>query len=685
MHTSLKAVFVICVAVAMAHSDTTSTEARLKKLGESIQEIANKAGISLGGEFRSEYFASTLSGASRNRSGRSTESNEYTSVDFDIRARPNSAIQGRLMFRMHQNWQNFFSDISNPIFSRWISIDGTVNDVFSYHAGDLRANYGSLILASPDVEILNEPEVFSQYRTLAQSERFLGNKDRVLRGATINFDAEVAPIFNEGHIGVIGMRLRSIETSIMSGSEVTGLPEAAPIEKYATGINADLLFLNGLSLGGTYLQIFDNHASYRGSDSTADTLAQNTRIIGVRPAVQIGRLLGTTNWDASLSADAAFSTDDTLWWDSVISATDTSLILFDSTIGGMALKVGVSGGFKLDNQSVRIGVDYLSNSQYFRNELAQSPSFIGTRIMNSDNDIGNPKLVYQASSYHYSTFDAIYGNVFKFAPVERTNLEKAPFQKNSYTNAIFNQQELDAMKGKLDPSLQLIMPFGPATANRQGIRGNVTLELLNKGLEIKGLFASLAEEKGLADLAQKSTTHDTVTTDPVSGIRDTNPTTHDTLIMAEFPATAFLQYGGGVKFDVSSIAAVLKFPLIVSGSYVHSAANNAGPSLIVNNQWSITSDFINAGVYYKFWKNAAVMLGYQQIVNAQKRGIGFKYTQTQSHYGLGLEYRVAEGAFIAGTLRQIVVKNSNDSVNPDSGSINDFEQFQAGLLLKVKF
>ena len=100
-----------------------------------------KAGISIGGEFRSQYTGAKISGDSLDQSKRTRETNEFTSVDFDIKARPNEYISGRIVFRMHQNWQNFFSDISNPIFSRWISIDGNPMDMFRFNIGDFKEKY----------------------------------------------------------------------------------------------------------------------------------------------------------------------------------------------------------------------------------------------------------------------------------------------------------------------------------------------------------------------------------------------------------------------------------------------------------------------------------------------------------------------------------------------------------------
>ena len=63
-----------------------------------------------------------------------------THLDFDIKARP-MKHSARVMFRMHQNWQNFFSDISNPIFSRWISDDGNPLDMFRFNIGDFKEKY----------------------------------------------------------------------------------------------------------------------------------------------------------------------------------------------------------------------------------------------------------------------------------------------------------------------------------------------------------------------------------------------------------------------------------------------------------------------------------------------------------------------------------------------------------------
>jgi len=158
-----------------------ANEKKLDKIQKSLENIMAKAGISIGGEFRGQYFSSEASGDSVKTLDRKLETNEYTSVDFDIKARPNEAISARVMFRMHQNWQNFFSDISNPIFSRWISIDGNPLDMFRFNIGDFKEKYSPLTLWAPEIDIMYEPGIFARQRQFAMDEMFLGDNYRVLQ------------------------------------------------------------------------------------------------------------------------------------------------------------------------------------------------------------------------------------------------------------------------------------------------------------------------------------------------------------------------------------------------------------------------------------------------------------------------------------------------------------------------
>jgi hypothetical protein len=191
----VKIVLLLGVLSAMSYGlDSTSVSAG--GVAATLERIMAKAGISIDGEFRSQFLKTDITGKGADTTKRTDESAEFTSVDFDIKARPNTITQGRLIFRMYQDWRNFMSNFDNPIFTRWISIDGTLNGMFSYNAGDFRQKYTPLTLYAPDIDLLYEPDIFAKERAIAQNEVFIDNNQRMLQGVNANFAAEIAPVFN---------------------------------------------------------------------------------------------------------------------------------------------------------------------------------------------------------------------------------------------------------------------------------------------------------------------------------------------------------------------------------------------------------------------------------------------------------------------------------------------------------
>ncbi|MBD3346576.1 MAG: hypothetical protein GF401_16090 [Chitinivibrionales bacterium] len=638
----------------MAVYSKDTTEKRLKQLEEKVNAAMAKAGISFGGEFRSQYFLSHLGGEAADTSKRTIETNEFTSVDFDITARPVSNVEGRLILRMHQNWQNFFSDISNPVFSRWISIDATGWDVIRFNAGDFKAKFSPLTLYAPQIDMLYEPEIFSRQRNIAMDELFLGNNNRILQGLNFGFDAEIYPLFDEFHFALLGTRLRNVETSIQNGSKVANVIEFSPVEKIATGANLDTRFLKSITLGGTYIYIFDHKGSMEGSDTTVDTTAQRTGIAAGRAGIDVAPLLELDRWNLGVSAEIAMSSDDSTRFDTVSGFTE-------NTISGTALDIKGSIGYSMKERfyfDVTAGL--VRNEPDFRNELAQSPTFVGERIMNIENDsvVGGTFI-----PQFYSSYDAMYHTVFKFTPSQGTNRwHKAPFMKNSYTHSIFTRDELNRLRAEMDPSLQLVMPFGPATPNRNGITGKIGVGFSDYGIEVKGLFDSFDEIDGMQGSVMIDATTDS---------------------LVDFPATAFSRFGGGGSFDLSALAKVLPFPLRLSGSFVRAQADNDGPEAFSGNNYGITSDFTNLGLYYKFWKRTALLGGVQINKLDFTQGDSI-WGQKQLHFAGGFQWTVSPGADVVFSLGQIAVTNTNDDPDVDAGAM-DFEQFLVDVSLDVVF
>ena len=613
---------------------------------KALENIMAKEGITLGGAFRSQYLHSSIGGPGALSSRRSEESVEFTSVDFDVRARPNTATQGRLVIRMHQDWRNFFSDIGNPINTRWLSLDGSVKEgMFSYSAGDFLERYSPLTLSAAAPEILYEPALFAGDRREAMDEAFLDGNKRLLQGVRLGFDAAVEQggrgLFKEMHAGLLGSRLRNVETSIQNGNKATAAVERSPVEKFLAGGNLDLEFPFGVSLGGTSLLIFDKKGSYAGTGDP-DTAAQKTVIASGRA----GYSFTSDSWNVGLASEYAISMDDSNYFAMPTDTTKTR-----KTLDGSALMARLHGGWKAGKAfGIKAGVGYLANNENYRNELAQSPVFIGERILNIENDTAKVRTN-DVRARNYSTFDAMYRHVFKFAPSEQTNLwQRAPFQKNSWNSAIMNQNEMAAFAAlRADPALQLVMPFGPATPNRAGLQGDLTLGALDDRIEAKVVFAALENTAGVRiDSARV------------------------------LPKSKFTQAGGGLKVEAGGLLG-LSLPFTVSGSFLRSTSDNAGlAGDSLHPAAAVTGDFANAGAQYSFWKRFSLLAGWQRITTTFTTA-GTETVQVQTHQAAGLGYKVAAGAQLLLSLGQV-------KVDQPAGAIDsDFSQLQTDLFLTVHF
>ncbi len=637
-------------AAALEGADPATKNADDAGVQKTLDNIMSKEGISMGGAFRSQYLHSSISGPSVSENKRSEEGVEFTSVDFDIRARPNTATQGRLIIRMHQDWRNFFSDIGNPINTRWISLDGNINGMFHYNAGDFKQKYSPLTMYAPEIGVMYEPTIFASDRQEAQDDAFVGGNERLLQGVNLNFDASVdkgtTNLLREIHFNVLGSRLRNVDVSIQNGAKPTDNVEAAIAEKYLASGNLDVSAPFGLSLGGTYLLLFDKKGSYAATKDVYDTAAQWTTIAAGRAGYDLATLTGSKDWNVGFTSEYAMSKDDTNHYKGP-GATG----LVNGTINGSALLGKVYGSFNSGKTfGVKVGVNYLKNDAGYRNEMAQSPVFIGERVLNIENDTTASRTD-NVRSPNYSTFDAMYQHVFKFVPSAATNLwARAPFSKNSYNSSIMTQSEMAAFAAKrADTSLQLVMPFGPATANRTGIQSDITFSFLDDRIEAQAVYANLQN---------------------VSGVKVDS--------LRSLPITKFGQMGGGAKIELGKFIGY-SLPLTLSGSFVRSTADNGGITAdTLHRSLKVTSDFINAGLMFSFWKKFSLLGGYQEFVNTFTRA-GVDSKQTQSHYAGGLDYRVATGAHVLFSLGEVKVNNPAGAVD------RDFSQLQTDLFLTVHF
>lgn len=664
----LKSVFFLSLFLPISLYAEDDKIKRLDKLKDAVEKILSKAGIHFGGEFRSQFMNSNVDGKAVTKHFRVTETVEYTSVDFDIQARPNTAVQGRVILRLHQDWRTFFSDVGNPINARWLSIDGRIfNNTCGYNLGYFKKKYTPLTLYSPDIEIDYEPDIFAFNRKKAMREVFLEDKMRINQGLNYDIDIAITPIMEEFHFSIMGTRLRMSQTSIQNGN-LQSLDEESKMDKYCIGSNLDMVIIPDVTLGASFIDIVDwKETSSENVEITkkifeTDTMAQKTVVWDFRGGVGTAPFLDVERANFRVIAEFAFSGDDSSFIIlNLINDTSSDTSLSSKAIKGKALALNFLGSVRIGSVSnARLKLCFRRNDEFYRNEMAQTPSFIPNRIMNSENDsISKLPL--------YTTFDALYRHVYKFAASGQNGFARRPMRKISYGNAVVTQHELAGLS--LDPVFQLIMPFGPATPNRMGIEGDASLSLFDKGVHLGISLLSMNEREDGNTV--------TIFPDTINGLADT--------VTYEPPLTSFFEIGFGASIDLASFIDAMEKPLRFSGGYKMSKAANEGDGINALTEGEINSDFINAGFYWNFWKRASVLSGFQRIVTSfdacDETDIE---TFFQNQWAVGLEYKVKEGGVVRGTVGKVFGswESDNDAIDLSS---RDFDQLQFDLFLTVTF
>jgi hypothetical protein len=632
--------FVAALSVCALAADGGLDE-RVDGLAAQVERVMSKAGIHINGEFRAQFLNSAVDGDATAESGKKTESAEYTSVDFDIVARPNTAFSARAMFRLHQDWRNFFSDVQNPITSRWLSIDGTTaNGVFKYNAGDYRKKLTPLTLWSPDLEMLYEPEIFAQGRQLAMSEAFLGGNNRVLQGANIELRAELGTesggtVLKELNADIFGARLATRGTGESDpigpgvGDLINGGYWDALYDKYLVGVNLGTQIIKGAGLGVANISIFDHVDSYRGAASGADgNLQLRGSAFGDTAkyhSTSNNIFSGRVNFDNSafmddefvrfgINAEAAFSSYgyhsayDTLRLRNAANTADsTVLIVGDRSIDGMALNAGLSVNFNFnETNSIGISADYIMNDSAFLNEAAQSPSFLQRAILNNENSLSGLGLL--------NPFDAMYRSVFKYTPSQYF-AESRPYAKNAYTNVIFTKGGIDALGARGRDSVfsvfQAALPGGQASADRVGPVVKLDGSFLDKAISVGARVAMLKSETETpgGGLTWADTTDVAVNEDDGSYIYITNA-----LLTTPYSALTneFQEIVGGASIDIAKFAPAVGPSLVLGGSYGMHSAKYGGRA---SNESALLSAFLN----YNFFTKFSLLAGFQQLGMSVKR------------------------------------------------------------------
>lgn len=696
-----------------AFASATAVVDNQNKIDSTVSAIESRRGVDIGGTVRAVYNRSNLDidqdvNAFNNMTDH--ENNEFVQLDLDMHFRPWDNVRANLLFRLGAGMQEYFSNSATLVNAPWINVEGEIGKNFHWTVGDFRQQYSPLTLFLPGVDIMYEPMIFARNREMAQKEALIEGNQRNMQGINLQYRQDFGSALGELRAEGILARLRRAERldttgaegNLLPGEDINGSSQAGTFDKYAAIANLEVYPMNkNLMVGATFMDVWDDEDSksytyykndlYKGNDAAFkykktpinvhDSLPQKTMIGAGRLGADIAGFMGNKSLILDLTAEAAYSMDrvytentqysfgprDSVdqWGEVVLDAEGNAIQVNDylmlrddkgepydsvrkvtashDTDDGMALTANLNAGYKGSNWMVKASVDYVRNDSSWYNSLAQSPSFIATRVMNSDKD-GNLSK-YGAFAPLYSTFDALYYFTPKHSPVSTylTNddggMEKgqtksyniAPYSKTSWTSATLTRKELALIDEMADANVQMALPNGLATANRTGVRANITAGYgANNAIEVQGLFTKMDQVKGFGGLDKAS----------------------------------FTEFGGGAKVDVFGLIGFDR-PLEVSGSYKHAERSVSSAEF--------KTDFINAGLYFRYWKRLGLSAG-AQMITAELNAVGAALQQAsmgnlkvaiapvmkgeQLQWMAGLDYTLAPHAWLAINYGQATVTNT---------------------------
>jgi len=647
-----------------------------------VESVNARKGIEIGGTVRSASFnsgfespqekPSEATGAYTNQMP-DREIAEFVQLDLDFKFRPWDNISANLKLRLGAGMQEYFAAAATTVNAPWLNIEGSFGDIFYWVVGDFRQLYSPLTIYMPGLDVMYEPTVFARKREMAQKDALLDGNQRNLQGFNLQFRPQLGETLGELRVEALGARLRRAGYLDASGAMgnmlpnegIAGATQAGRFDKFLLGANLELLPLNkNLLIGGTYLAIVDDkNTAVRYTcegcgvppvsgltpfnDSllnTLDSLPQKTFVYAGRVGADVAGLLENNSLIANLIGEFAIS-DDKVYDAENNSKQETGKAVLAQ------MDLGYKGSF-----DVVLSSSFIHNDSSWFNNVAQSPSFFARRVLNSDKDVGcattscmyNQNNTFNVSKYGvhsplYSTFDALYFFTPKHSPVSTTlrndapqgqtqSYNTAPYAKNSWNAHTLTRAELALLEKLSDLNMQMALPSGFATSNRMGFQEVLTINW--KGLaEAKGLFANYEQLSATADDKKAK----------------------------------YTEFGGGAKVNVLGIFGFEQNPLELSGSYKSSSKEQGAVEY--------TSDFINGGLYYRFFKRFGLTLGYQMInsdlnlagAEAQKAQLSsFRVDivpvlkSKQDQWMVGLDYTISKNAWLSINYGIMSVENIYD-------------------------
>ena len=620
------------------------------------------------------------------------ERSQFVSADIGFHFRPYESIRANLLLRLEAGMQNYFASSAKEISVPWLNVEGNIGNGFYWVVGDFRQQYSPLTLFAPTGvgNLLYEPLIFSRQREMARKEALIEGNQRNLQGANLQFRHNLNETVGELRVDALFARLRRVQVLDFSGANgnilpngnVPGAYQSANMDKWLVAGNLELLPLGkNVYVGATGMYVFDDSTSFTRTyrhentngkygaptdytkDDYVETLInpydvdpQQTVVASGRLGADVAGILGNKTLALDVMFEGAMSQDKVYQH---IMVDDTTEKVTDDKEKGLAFMGTVNAGYKLPmGLDLSLSVNGIMNDSAWFNNLAQSPQFFASRILNTDKD--GDVVRFGVNAPLYTTFGALYYFDPKFSPApdnkknapnyligttddptQRGQTESyniAPYNKNSWGNKVYTRSELDLMNAMTDPALQLSLPNGYATSNRMGA-----------DVDLKVGFKNFVELNAIASMFKQVKAN--------VGLKEAE----------------YMEYGGGLKFDVFKLLGFDR-PLELSGSYKHSSKKQSLDDSFAGQYASLDGelklDYMSGGLYFQYLPRLGLAAGIQMInmeldeiasVTKSSAIVGYEVPLIkgkQMQWMAGLDYTIAPGVFFALNFGMVTVENT---------------------------
>lgn len=525
----------------------TSFLQKLDSLNKSI------LGLRLGGTAKAGALTSMVSSDQLLDNSATQENQAYTDVNLKFLAQPSSETRLDVQVRLHKDWQSAIDENNNPVVGHWFSYDGKIlNNHVDFNLGYMRIGYTPLTINTPQIEILQEPEIFTRNRMEALSYRNLDTTSRrLMQGLNAEFHSGEVGVIDDIYAQATGARQRNIAKK---NDQV--FFDFDWSDRYAYGLRAGVSTF-GFNLGANFVGAFDRRLSTSAHDmGLKDTVIyDDNSVLSVQLGFNSQKLLPSlpitfgldgeyamswwavdmetsvkkntfVNQIAETAAPDGKNMTDVVYVSSVMLSKETEKVMVEDLLDdqGKAINVRPYVEGSIAGVNFKVNGMYLMNDKEFWSDLASSPNYTNNGIIFNANALYGDADQEVAKNFASGNLENLYFMVYntdlltaatimtsnaasaKAGTVlsdnsESTNMyfrlynnyKLAHFYRNGYDAVTMKKLEAAEALLLMDPSVNLAMPYGLATPDRKGFAASLDVDW-NDAISLNARFSQYTAE-----------------------------------------------------------------------------------------------------------------------------------------------------------------------------------------------